>query len=639
VTVATIALATALPLSAVPPHQGMLPVSPNTPDRPAALILGQVVDAETNKPIARALAIIARAASADAANPGPPTTTPPLDSPRVMTDQDGRFVFRGLSAGVYQLSGSAPNYLDGSYGQRRPGGLPQSFVLRDQERVGGVVIHLWRAAIVRGTVSDGTGAPLADVSVRLDPISPVAATQAFGPRPSYWQNSVTTDDRGRYEIGGIAPGRYVASVSATLTTLPASMTQIDSAGQASLRASGLPALAMGGRGLPPVARLGDLFATANSPAVSFDGPAPADRRRLARTTTLHPDATSLTDATVITLRTGETRSGIDIRMQPVSAVPVSGTIRTPDGPLPHFAVHLIPADVVGTALERRHETAVTVADGTGTFTFPAVAPGRYVAAGWRLQPSAIGPGPLPAEPALWGRVPVTVGDAPLDAVDVVLQPGAALRGRVIFDGAQPAPLPGRTQTALGTAFEPAWPLAIMWANRIGVRVAPSGEFVTQALPPGPLLPNFAAPLASLAGWSLESATLNGRDLAVSPLMLEGKDVTDIVVTLTDRPAEISGLITTADGRPAPSALVITFPADYEAWIRGGLSPSAARVAVPLQTGAYTLTAVPPGDRIVAATTEETLATWSATTIRTLAATGLHVSLPRRGSIRVELRSK
>jgi protocatechuate 3,4-dioxygenase beta subunit len=610
---------------------------PSTPasraEQPSGLILGTVVDGETGKPIPRAVVEIGRA-DVSGSRGAAPAGAGPLDPPRVLTDNDGRFLFRGLSAGSYSLTGSAPNYLDGGHGQHRPMGLTQPFVLQDHQRAGNVVIRLWKAAVVSGTVTDETGAPAVGIAVRLDPTPTVAAAPPLGPRPPYWQSLTLSDDRGHYEISGIPPGHYVASVAGTMTTLPMSMPD-DGATLASLRGSATPALASGLRGLGPVVRVGGFFATANSPTVLSGG----SSTRLTHTTTFHPAASSVADATILRLRAGDARNGVDIRLRPVSAVSVSGNISGPAGPLAHFAVHLMPAEIAGTALEQRHEAAVTIADATGRFVFPAVTPGRYVVKAWRLQPSAIGQGPLPAERTLWGLTPVTVGETPVTSIAVVLRTGAMLRGRVVFDGSTSAPIAGRVQTAIGAAFAPAWPLAVFAATRLGARVTPTGDFVTQGVPPGRLTPNFTAPLASLPGWHFESATLNGRDLTIAPLALDGQDVDGIVLTFTDQPATVSGVVAGPDGRPSTSAVVIVFPADYEAWIESGLSTLAARVATASQTAEYTVTGVPRGNHIVAATTEDTLANWQPATIRALAAAGTRISLQRGESRRVNLRTK
>src|SRR5262245_7687125 len=78
---------------------------------PTALILGQVVDADTNKAIPRAMVTLG----------GGPQRPVPAGGPnpqRVLTDAEGHFLFRDLAKGAYNFTAVAPGYLSGGYGQR-----------------------------------------------------------------------------------------------------------------------------------------------------------------------------------------------------------------------------------------------------------------------------------------------------------------------------------------------------------------------------------------------------------------------------------------------------------------------------------------------------------------------------------------
>jgi len=56
-------------------------------------------------------------------------------------------------------------YLNGGYGQRRPGGLLQSLDLAVDEQIDDVVIKLWQGGTIDGRVFDEAGEPLGDVVV------------------------------------------------------------------------------------------------------------------------------------------------------------------------------------------------------------------------------------------------------------------------------------------------------------------------------------------------------------------------------------------------------------------------------------------------------------------------------------------
>src|SRR5438105_999896 len=87
--------------------QAMPPASPAVQNtKPTSLVVGQVVDAGTNRPIPGAVVSI---------NAGH----------RILADDQGRFLFRDLAKGSYLFTASAPGYLDGGYGRRRPNSATQ----------------------------------------------------------------------------------------------------------------------------------------------------------------------------------------------------------------------------------------------------------------------------------------------------------------------------------------------------------------------------------------------------------------------------------------------------------------------------------------------------------------------------------
>jgi hypothetical protein len=196
---------------------------------------------------------------------------------------------------------------------------------------------------------------------------------------------------------------------------------------------------------------------------------------------------------------------------------------------------------------------------------------------------------------------------------------------VKFEGAAAAPNPASLQTMLSVAFEPAWTLA--FGSRMATRVSATGEFSTQGLPPGEYfanLPNNFSP----RGWYLDSVTRDGHDLTVEPLTLGAQDVTGVVVTFTDRPAQLSGKVNDSSGKPDSSATVLVIPGDYQAWIDHGLSRLSMRVIAVSQTANYAVN-LRPGEYLVAAVSDDVVAVpLSAAAVRAIAATATHVTIAR-----------
>ena len=126
-------------------HAGAELITQSAP-APKAIIIGQVVDGSSGQPIPGAIVTLDR-------------------STRVMTASDGRFVFRNLDPGNYQLSAVKSGYLPGEFGAQRPRGSSRSIVIATGQRRRDVVIRLWRHAAITGTVVDEAGEPLIGVSV------------------------------------------------------------------------------------------------------------------------------------------------------------------------------------------------------------------------------------------------------------------------------------------------------------------------------------------------------------------------------------------------------------------------------------------------------------------------------------------
>jgi protocatechuate 3,4-dioxygenase beta subunit len=222
------AMGLVVPLAVAPPQT-----------RATGFAVGRVLDAATNRPVAGAVVVL---------TPMPPSAgdPSPLPSPagssavNVLTDDDGRFLFRGLTPGTYTLAARAPAYLDGGLGQRRSGGRLQPLVLASGQAVGDLVIRLWKEAVVSGAVTDQAGAPVPAVWVQaVRRNAPVRPGQLPSTRSYFWQGA-RTDDDGRYRIGGLEPGEYVVTVPSHLVQLPATTATADAAAQESLRTSGAP---------------------------------------------------------------------------------------------------------------------------------------------------------------------------------------------------------------------------------------------------------------------------------------------------------------------------------------------------------------------------------------------------------------
>jgi hypothetical protein len=106
------------------------------------------------------------------------------------------------------------------------------------------------------------------------------------------------------------------------------------------------------------------------------------------------------------------------------------------------------------------------------------------------------------------------------------------------------------------------------------------------------------PNLMVGGWMLKSAMVNGRDIVDSPIEIKsGPDVTDVLVTFTDHPAELSGTVYDPAGRVTPNFPIVVFSTDRGYWVPGsrrvvtGRPSSDGKFKVTLPAGEYYVCAV------------------------------------------------
>ena len=648
---ASLALAFVLAWSVGGRGQQPAPVQLPEAAKGTGIIIGQVVDAAGDRPIADAIVSMnvrpaaplpgARGvmpARGDAgqggapaprgAGPAPGARGGPLPQQRVMTGADGRFVFYDLPAGTYTISAQMPGYTNGLIGQTRAGGGGRPLQLDDGGRVTDAKIRLWRQGAVSGIVIDETGEPAVRSNVRA------MRRVMSGGLPRYQQSGVTiTDDRGMYRIPNLAAGEYLIAVPSTQATMPAAVVDAMFQGIASGTGVGTAFLDAASSGIAPVmtgVRVGDFLFSTGGTMGTLSSPAPASDGRLAVYQTMyHPSSTSVGQATVVTIGSGDERSGVNVQLKLVPAVTVTGMVTGPDGPMPNVGIRLAPAG--GDGADTNQDVATTISAPDGTFTFLGVPPGQYFAraqkmprppipaemAGNPLLQMAFGPGGPPASAQtspLFGRTTATVGDTDVSGLALRMSEGARISGRVVFEGTAPAPAP----EAIATIQVTATPVdgGTNPTVQPGARGAPNaprpglvdqnGQFRTQGYPAGRY---FVAPAFAGGGrgggppWTLKSAMAGGRDISTEALEIEDADVTDVVITFTDRVGSVAGAVREPTGTPAKDGFVFLFPADYRNWIRNGMSVRRTAVGTISPTGAYQLPRLLGGEYLVVAPLE------------------------------------
>jgi hypothetical protein len=575
---------------------GATPVPPgSSPRQTAAFIAGIVVDEQTARPVA--------GATVRANFAGESVSGERRDRlPDILTGPDGRFEFRGLGPGRYHVEATRPGYSPAAYGRTRRDGESELIRVIDGQRVDGVVLTLWKLAAIGGTVLDEAGEPVVDVRV-------IAWRTTFkdGRRQLALATAARTDDRGMYRIGALNPGDYVVGVSAGRTTIPAA--DVRTRKPFDSRPMSTPA---DGTAL----LLGDtLYPISRGATV----PPPLNGGRLSiYPTSFHPSATSLTQATAVRLSAGDDRQGIDIQLHPVPTAKVEGIVTGVHVVRTGLLVRLEPVDTTQSGIELDEEALQATTDDAGVFSFSAVPAGQYLL---RVRDRSRAPTPGYIEPTEWCSISLTVGHADLLGIPVRLQRGLYIHGRVEFEGTTDPSVSGWADVIEIAAADPS-PLAIL--PDPPARVDAKGQFASVGLPPGRyVVRGDGAP----PGWMFKSATVDLRDVADTPFDLDRKDLTDVVVTFTDRITMLSGVVRTQYGVPNTNAAVLIFPASEQSWSLPAFNPQRFRRVRTREGGGYQVNALPIGDYYVVAVSEDRADGWQdPRVLEVLARTGTLVSI-------------
>ena len=573
------------------------------PANGSGLILGQVVDAETGKGIAGALVVlsvpfVAPLPVGELTEMRPPAmlaeTAP--NAKRILAAADGRFVFRDLHAGKYSVSASAPTHVSGAYGQLRVQGPTQTLELADNEKLGTVIVKLWRYASISGIVRDESGEPLPGANIECFKRVFTGGQKRFA---SVLASNIT-DDRGVYRVASLVPGDYLCGRAMNTSTVSLAVSAAASASDPAAPSEAMRRLTNSAASFSASgAVIGDFayMPGVSSMAGPLAPPPDPSGRIMAYAPQYFGGSTTTAQATIISVKSGEDRSGVDIQMRLVPTVRLSGRLIGPDGPVPFLGLTLVPASGGDIVSEGLATYARTASDPNGAFTLLGIPSGEYVLKGRYFPRPAPGGSPAAAldETTLWIAAPITVAASDLTNLTMTVRPGIRVTGRVEFVGSrQPTPseiqrVGIRMQIAEGRTSSPI---------ALDGRMLADGTFKTAGYPAGKYIAN-VLPGTVPPGWSVKSIVANGRDISVEPIELSNSDLGGVVVTFTDKTTTLSGTVSTPNG-PDPTAEVLVFPADSMAWKDIGVVARRFRAERVSKTGAFAISGLPPGDYYVAA---------------------------------------
>ena len=197
-------------------------------------------------------------------------------------------------------------------------------------------------------------------------------------------------------------------------------------------------------------------------------------------------------------------------------------------------------------------------------------------------------------PSMWAMGEVTLDGHTVSGLTLTLQPGFTVSGRLQFSGTMAPPDPTRLRITLSPVTNP---------GQVNLGTSPAivnadGTFTITGVTPGSYRMTAMIPGArpDLPGWVLASAVAEGRDMLDLPLQI-GQNISDVMLTFTDSPAELSGALQDPAGRPAPDYSIIVFASDRTFW-----TPQSRRIRAmrPSADGRFIMRSLPPGDYLISA---------------------------------------
>jgi hypothetical protein len=306
--------------------------------------------------------------------------------------------------------------------------------------------------------------------------------------------------------------------------------------------------------------------------------------------TFYPGTTSFAEASPISVGGGQ-EYPVAFSLAVVPVANVAGIVVTSEGQAAHAVIELAPSkdvEVSGQGMLALH----TQTD--GSFRFPDVPPGEYALIVTPSQRTRVAPSlvPVPSSnsvdaftPVTGERayVPVTVAGVDLTGLVIRTSRGSMLRGRFVFNDEEP---PRYSRDALRLAA----------TSR---EILHSGVHTTN--------PDWTFELADVVGkgvlrlrsasWYIKAVIINGADVTETALDFNQRTLFDNVeIVVTQRRAAVEGAVTDSRNRPADAAVVI-FAEDPNLWTPDSQFSGTAR---PDQNGRYRVGSLPAGRYLAAA---------------------------------------
>jgi len=504
---------------------------------------GRVVAADTGASVRRAQVRI---------------SSPDIGTKTALTDGQGRYEFKDLPAGRFNVSVAKSGFVTMQYGQTRPFETGRPIDLVDAQILEKADVALPRGSAVSGRILDEFGEPVSDASVTAMRLQYAGGKRRLVPAG----RASTTNDLGQFRVFGLPPGEYY--VSATLRTIDSMVMDM-----------------LGG-------------STLGGPSGSNNNSGYA--------ATYYPGTPNAGEAQRLSLALGQELASIDIQMQPVRLARITGTAVGSDGkPMTGALVMLMPT-MKEALMMAPGGTSRT--DKDGNFSLSGVAPGEYslqvqsLAALMNAASQAMSmisgaeggtaaPPPQPMERE-FATANVTVAGEDLTGMMLTATRGAKASGKLVFEGGQkPETITTLRLIATPTDIDNMPATASVFGMS---SVKENGAFEMDGLVGGRSFHFMNLP----KGWYLKRVTHDGDDVTDTGFDFKpGDSVEGFEIALTTRTQTVTGGVTNDKGDAVKEYTVVVFAQDADKWkLNGGRWRQSAR---PDQQGQFKIADLPPGD--------------------------------------------
>jgi hypothetical protein len=402
---------------------------------------------------------------------------------RISSDAEGRFLFRGLGAGRYVLSASRPDFGTVYYGERQDQGTFLTIPVGPDAAEQPVLFRILSAGTISGTVHDHYGDPVEQARVAASRLAwsegKIVITSA---------GQAFTDDRGRYRLNHLRPGAYAVCAEAGSSASTPSFLEVADAR------------------MRPEAHV---YARACYPAAA--GPSPKSTFRIAAGQHTEVDLAL------------ETISAVSLRVRVVGGLPKSSPL-----------VQLFRDDGIEDGSQTQSPMPSPEAP---NFEFRAIEPGRY-----RLEAHGRGLDANGVEQSLAARLPIEVGRAGVDALELTLEPAGVIEVTLHVPGGGKL---GSGVSTVGLRSAGSSPAVTHWAQ------TEKGALRLHDLPPG----SYWLLTRTEEGVCVTSVKLGGREALHGKVTVTAGMAARLDVTLSGNCASVRG-VALSGGKPAPYANVL-----------------------------------------------------------------------------------